>query len=65
MDLFVHSADGVAIAHFEFGEILVFIVETLLEVRDTFYSIFALLYLLHQSLHFDLYIALQLNEYLK
>lgn len=47
MYLLIDSAYSVAIAHLEFGEILVPIVEPLLKIRDILYALLALFKLLY------------------
>jgi hypothetical protein len=58
MYLLVYSPQCISISHFEFSEILIFVVEALVKIRYIFYSIFALFDLLNQSFHFDLCIIL-------
>lgn len=49
MDLLIHTSDCVSISHLEFGEILVFSIESLLKVSDVFLWLLQFLQLLVQS----------------
>lgn len=64
MDFLIYSAYSVAIADFEFREVLVFCVETVIEMRNGF-AFFTLFKLEDQAFHFDNYIAFHLAQYFK
>lgn len=50
MDFFEHATDGVPVAHFEFGKVLIFGIEPLLEVGNALLRILEFLDLLVESI---------------
>lgn len=65
MDLFVDTANCISIAHFEFGEILVFSIESFFEIGNIFLGLLQFLELLIESFQFDSKICLNLSKYFK
>lgn len=63
MHLLVNSADCVAIAHLEFGEVLVFGTQSLLEIRDCLLALLHLLELLVEAVQLDAEVSLYFREY--